>query len=1271
MIMQLSTLGMRPKDVITRWGRNVFLCALLFAQLSTNAQTCSINAPTYVCLGDLVSLSFSSSTTATSQSWNFGDGNSSTLSQPFHQYSSPGNYTITLTVQTASGPCTSSRTINVYALPKAYFQVSNTNLCLPNAELCVQDLSTASDPSRPLLKKIILWGDGAADSFSYPGSNYHCYKYLNSANNLPFLMEVVDDKGCKSQDSIKLDVFAGITTFDFYQTVQFGCDSNLLCFCNKSIYDTTLNMQFSWVFNGQTQADPNTEYDNVQASCLKRICFTQKTAGNNNVKLIYSNKFGCRDTLDRNYFYGLFNFTPTLTKDADTLCNKEMVNFVASDAANRNHRWRFENDGASILQNQGNTFSPRVPSPGKWKLRYTVEQNGCVKELFDSVEVRGPSADISAKNTIQCNVNDTVYFVDSSTTYLNGPLIRLWDFNDPNAPQCTTNRALGLNVGLNCNFSVDSCASHFYQDRQCYSASLWIKDTLNGCEDSAFTTIYHSFLGPYNDEISHIRSSNPVYCEYEEVVLSVENEDCDWEPLAIYLDSANPSLSWEAWKQRYTYNGNLPVDSNGWVSLGVVRQFGSPGRYSGKKGEIYTTDDNVNCIDTIWLHKFYRIIPNPIVKPVILTQENCLPAKVVIKLDEDPGIEVYTYRIIWGDGNETSDTLPQYNLPDSFVHFYETATKNNIRFVVQSDSGCAGQGFTSIQIGYSASFDYYKGFHTESLDPKDRSRVICPLDTITFEDSIFYAGTFTSRWRENGVPETVEWQFGDGSPSQFGAFPIQHIYSAPGNYEVLMIATDSLNCKDTIKKTIKIPEVKAGIQFPKDEIKCAAITQLFDSSQIEFNYPFDSISKHLWNFGDGGALSFLKNPFRNYSSPGTYILTHIVENTYGCKDTAVREIKVSGPSPYFEILSDTVACPNHLVLFDNMSQDASNYIWNFGQTANNILSTNRDTSVSYRYLNPGIYNIYLTAIDSVFDPFTGRYNFCSAVFPDTSSAGQVLRRVRIVPKRAVEFNIPDTVCANIDFVLEDLSDPIYTQYDWTILETSELIQSSTQQKSWSLDSAGRYTFRYTPSYIPSSPFEPACPDTLEKRIQVVGFSTGFTYTFEQECGRYVFRDTSDATVNSYQWTFGQPSSGTKNQAQTKIAEHTYGGDTGSFEVCLVVESKFGCKDTICQTVTNTFLLELLMYNAFTPNGDGYNDVYDIEITNEIDYQLSIFNRNGTLVYYGSTDGTANDGNNWNGKLRNTGPDCTEGTYYYHFEYRFKCSDSPEKLRLNGVITLFR
>jgi len=68
-------------------------------------------------------------------------------------------------------------------------------------------------------------------------------------------------------------------------------------------------------------------------------------------------------------------------------------------------------------------------------------------------------------------------------------------------------------------------------------------------------------------------------------------------------------------------------------------------------------------------------------------------------------------------------------------------------------------------------------------------------------------------------------------------------------------------------------------------------------------------------------------------------------------------------------------------------------------------------------------------------------------------------------------------------------------------------------------------------------------------------------------------------------------------------------------------------------------------NAFSPDGDGINDLFKVQGHHIDEYQIRILNRWGEEVYRSNDISTG-----WNGKKFNTGDDSPIGTYTYRIEY---------------------
>ena len=92
-------------------------------------------------------------------------------------------------------------------------------------------------------------------------------------------------------------------------------------------------------------------------------------------------------------------------------------------------------------------------------------------------------------------------------------------------------------------------------------------------------------------------------------------------------------------------------------------------------------------------------------------------------------------------------------------------------------------------------------------------------------------------------------------------------------------------------------------------------------------------------------------------------------------------------------------------------------------------------------------------------------------------------------------------------------------------------------------------------------------------------------------------------------------------------------------------------------------------NVFTPNGDGFNDVFEPKVTGLsllLSAKTVIFNRWGNVLWDGDDPLI-----HWDGKSKQTGLDCSTGTYFYVTDIIYQGETGEEKLHLQGSITIVR
>jgi len=157
--------------------------------------------------------------------------------------------------------------------------------------------------------------------------------------------------------------------------------------------------------------------------------------------------------------------------------------------------------------------------------------------------------------------------------------------------------------------------------------------------------------------------------------------------------------------------------------------------------------------------------------------------------------------------------------------------------------------------------------------------------------------------------------------------------------------------------------------------------------------------------------------------------------------------------------------------------------------------------------------------------------------------------------------------------------------------------------------------------------------------------------------------TATAVVNggiqpyTYDWTPGNLT----NAAVTELSAGTY---------TLVVTDDAGCiSSPVTGTVTTSSecnaigdsIFSLFIPNSFTPNGDGLNDIFEAVGTDVKSFDMSIFDRWGTLIFHSQS---LDEG--WNGTFKNSL--CQEDGYVYSIT---AYDEQNNEHRYMGMVTILK
>jgi len=437
-----------------------------------------------------------------------------------------------------------------------------------------------------------------------------------------------------------------------------------------------------------------------------------------------------------------------------------------------------------------------------------------------------------------------------------------------------------------------------------------------------------------------------------------------------------------------------------------------------------------------------------------------------------------------------------------------------------------------------------------------------------------------------------KWDFGDGYTST--ATTVSHRYRGAGYDTITHIVYDSRKiCKqyDTVKIIVSLTPLRTGLSVPHTQGCLPFRAELYGSSPL--------LTTHYYWYFPGGDTAIGSPLTHTFSHVGSYRVLCVAIDSNACVniDSNYATIVVVDDSVHARfnlvVLHD---CDSNLsILLHNNSINAAHYLWTFGNG-----NSDTATNTSQHYTLPGTYTIKLLAIDT---------NRCH---PRDSA----YRTVTLKPNLTIGFTLRN-ICLGQDEAFVNLGSSS-AQYHWTFGDNSS---SSLYSPGHHYAAAGIYTATLTVKDTTTCNVY----DTLRRNITVYQQPIA---AFSMVADTAMFGDPVVFTNHSQHYNVSLWSFGDGDTSETHSPIHIYDHNLGRQIVCLDVYTQgVPCRDSICDSLYIRFVDLIGVPNAFSPNGDGINDIVKVEGKGIIRMEFRIYNRWGQQVYMG-TDPKAG----WDGTL---------------------------------------
>ncbi len=450
------------------------------------------------------------------------------------------------------------------------------------------------------------------------------------------------------------------------------------------------------------------------------------------------------------------------------------------------------------------------------------------------------------------------------------------------------------------------------------------------------------------------------------------------------------------------------------------------------------------------------------------------------------------------------------------------------------------------------------------------------IDDITFAscspEIISSCGSATATALFGSGPYTYNW-------SPLGGTNITASGLAVGNYTVaISSANSSCNATQTVTITKTSPTISTTSELTSCKNAIGSATATVSGGFSGITYAWSTTPIQTTTTATGLAS-------------GTYSVS--ISDSLGC--TASATVSVANPTIPIALFSVSPICLNVSKNFINNSVNALLSTWNFGDGQPNSLQT----SPAHTYTTAGTHTITLMVVSQ------------------TGCKDSINKIITVYNPPIAAFTNPDSGCVPVCQKLMDVSQSVdgnITTWAWTLTSgTPPTATTSLVQACWNIPGTYEVELIVTTSN--------GCSDTLTKPNYIKAYSlpkADFTSTSKQVTINepwFSFSNLCSSDVVKWVWSFGDGSL----DSITKDPTHTYtlsasGNTNYKYEVCLRVENKGGCIDTICKTVELMPEFTFYMPNTITPNGDSINDFFFGKCRGVKEYNIMIFDRWGNLIW---------------------------------------------------------